>query len=108
MEQVPQRPLEGRRTRLGRPAEPVAGHARDDLGGEPDAAAREYGYPSPALPPRPDYTQVSDVEGELNGLMAYPRAVLKPDAARLKAAHDALIHDASRVTPRGARWRRLC
>ncbi|MGI5379809.1 PA14 domain-containing protein [Streptomyces sp. CA-251387] len=120
----------------------------------------EHGYPSPALPPRPDgeralvsgeygglglavpghawsvqqsyvdvdpatytddyltkldevralvcrggngavYTQISDVEGELNGLLTYDRAVLKPDAARLRAAHEALIHDASRVTPTG-------
>lgn len=120
----------------------------------------EHGYPSPALPPRPDgrralvsgeygglglavpghawsvqqsyvdvdpatytddylarldevralvcrgsngavYTQISDVEGELNGFLTYDRAVLKPDTARLKAAHEALIRDASRVTPAG-------
>jgi hypothetical protein len=120
----------------------------------------EHGYPSPALPPRPDgeralvtgeygglglavpghawsvqqsyvdvdpatytddylakldevralacrgsngavYTQISDVEGELNGLLTYDREVLKPDAARLKAAQEALIRDASRATPAG-------
>jgi hypothetical protein len=120
----------------------------------------EHGYPSPALPPRPDgeralvsgeygglglavpghawsvqqsyvdvdpatytedylakldevralvcrgsngavYTQIADVEGELNGFLTYDRAVLKPDTARLKAAHQALIRDASRVTPTG-------
>ncbi len=92
----------------------------------------EHGYPSPALPPRPDGervlvtgeysgsrtstsprrpvptttspswpTLISDVEGELNGLLAYDRAVLKPDAARLEAGHEALIRDASRVTPTG-------
>jgi len=120
----------------------------------------EHGYPSPALPPRPDgrralvsgeygglglavpghawsvqqsyvdvdpatytddyltkldevhalacrggngavYTQISDVEGELNGLLTYDRKVLKPDAARLKAAHEVLIRDASRATPAG-------
>ncbi|KDN76161.1 glycosyl hydrolase family 2 [Streptomyces olindensis] len=120
----------------------------------------EHGYPSPALPPRPDgqralvsgeygglglavpghawsvqqsyvdvdpatytedylekldevralvckgsngavYTQIADVEGELNGFLTYDRAVLKPDTARLRAAHEALIHDASRVTPTG-------
>ncbi|MFD5133069.1 PA14 domain-containing protein [Streptomyces olindensis] len=120
----------------------------------------EHGYPSPALPPRPDgqralvsgeygglglavpghawsvqqsyvdvdpatytedylekldevralvckgsngavYTQIVDVEGELNGFLTYDRAVLKPDTARLRAAHEALIHDASRVTPTG-------
>ncbi|MEV2211975.1 PA14 domain-containing protein [Streptomyces sp. NPDC050997] len=120
----------------------------------------EHGYPSPALPPRPDgrralvsgeygglglavpghawsvqqsyvdvdpatytddylakldevhalacrggngavYTQISDVEGELNGLLTYDRKVLKPDVARLKAAHEALIRDASRAAPAG-------
>jgi beta-galactosidase/beta-glucuronidase len=120
----------------------------------------EHGYPSPALPPRPDgkralvsgeygglglavpghawsvqqsyvdvdpsaytddylarlaevhqlackggngavYTQISDVEGELNGLLTYDRKVVKPDVQRLKAAHDALIHDASQPTPAG-------
>ncbi|GAA4084803.1 PA14 domain-containing protein [Streptomyces shaanxiensis] len=120
----------------------------------------EHGYPSPALPPRPDgeralvsgeygglglavpghawsvqmsyvdvdpatytddylarlaevralvcrggngavYTQISDVEGELNGFLTYDRAVLKPDTKRLKEAHEALIRDASRVTPTG-------
>ncbi|PZG99164.1 glycoside hydrolase family 2 [Streptomyces sp. NTH33] len=122
----------------------------------------EHGYPSPALPPRPDgeralvtgeygglglavpghawsvqqsyvdvdpatytddylakldevralacrgsngavYTQISDVEGELNGLVTYDREVLKPDAARLKAAQEALVRDASRATPAGCR-----
>ncbi|MET9901137.1 PA14 domain-containing protein [Streptomyces sp. NPDC006446] len=47
------------------------------------------------------YTQISDVEGELNGLVTYDRAVVKPDVKRLKAAHDALIHDASQPTPAG-------
>ncbi|MFD8734304.1 PA14 domain-containing protein [Streptomyces sp. NPDC059618] len=47
------------------------------------------------------YTQISDVEGELNGLITYDRRVVKPDVARLKAAHDALIHDASQATPAG-------
>jgi hypothetical protein len=47
------------------------------------------------------YTQIADVEGELNGFLTYDRAVLKPDTAKLKAAHEALIHDASRVTPTG-------
>ncbi|MFJ3641290.1 PA14 domain-containing protein [Streptomyces sp. NPDC090108] len=40
------------------------------------------------------YTQISDVEGELNGLMTYDRRVLKPDADRLRAAHRALIKGA--------------
>ncbi|MFG3256942.1 PA14 domain-containing protein [Streptomyces sp. NPDC048172] len=41
------------------------------------------------------YTQISDLEGELNGLMTYDRKVLKPDADRLKNAHEALIKGAS-------------
>ncbi|WKX06980.1 PA14 domain-containing protein [Streptomyces sp. NL15-2K] len=120
----------------------------------------EHGYPSPALPPRPDgrralvsgeygglglavpghawsvqqsyvdvdpatytddylakldevralvcrgsngavYTQISDVEGELNGLLTYDRKILKPDVRRLKAAHESLIRDASQVVPAG-------
>ncbi|MEV6587484.1 PA14 domain-containing protein [Streptomyces acidicola] len=120
----------------------------------------EHGYPSPALPPRPDgeralvsgeygglglavpghawsvqqsyvdvdpatytddyltkldevralacrgsngavYTQITDVEGELNGFLTYDRAVMKPDVGRLRAAHEALIRDASRAVPEG-------
>ncbi|MFI5756348.1 PA14 domain-containing protein [Streptomyces sp. NPDC051569] len=41
------------------------------------------------------YTQITDVEGELNGLVTYDRRIVKPDVRRLKAAHDALIRDAS-------------
>ncbi|GAA5029650.1 PA14 domain-containing protein [Streptomyces siamensis] len=47
------------------------------------------------------YTQISDVEGELNGLMTYDRRVVKPDVARVRAAHEALIRDASRAAPEG-------
>ncbi|GHF78654.1 PA14 domain-containing protein [Streptomyces thermodiastaticus] len=47
------------------------------------------------------YTQISDVEGELNGLLTYDRAVLKPDVDRVRAAQRALIRDASRATPAG-------
>ncbi|MEV8564519.1 PA14 domain-containing protein [Streptomyces sp. NPDC051322] len=47
------------------------------------------------------YTQISDVEGELNGLMTYDRKVVKPDVKRVKAAQDALIHDASQATVAG-------
>ncbi|MFI1330889.1 PA14 domain-containing protein [Streptomyces sp. NPDC020845] len=45
------------------------------------------------------YTQITDVEGELNGLLTYDRKVTKPDIRRLKAAHEALIDDVSRATP---------
>ncbi|MFE2579621.1 PA14 domain-containing protein [Streptomyces sp. NPDC059378] len=47
------------------------------------------------------YTQISDVEGELNGLLTYDRKVVKPDVERLGAAQRALIADASRATPAG-------
>lgn len=47
------------------------------------------------------YTQISDVEGELNGLLTYDRAVLKPDVDRVRAAQQALVRDASRATPAG-------
>ncbi|GAA3903339.1 PA14 domain-containing protein [Streptomyces lannensis] len=47
------------------------------------------------------YTQISDVEGELNGLLTYDRKVVKPDVARVKAAQEALIDDASRPVPAG-------
>ncbi|QUW77738.1 glycoside hydrolase family 2 [Streptomyces mirabilis] len=47
------------------------------------------------------YTQISDVEGELNGLLTYDRKVVKPDVGRLRAAHESLIADASRATPTG-------
>ncbi|WP_119287658.1 PA14 domain-containing protein [Streptomyces sp. YIM 130001] len=41
------------------------------------------------------YTQITDLEGELNGLLTYDRKVMKPDVDRLKAAHDALIKEAA-------------
>ncbi|MGI5351381.1 PA14 domain-containing protein [Streptomyces sp. CA-250714] len=41
------------------------------------------------------YTQITDLEGELNGLLTYDREVVKPDVARLKAAHRALIEGAA-------------
>ncbi|MFF1395061.1 PA14 domain-containing protein [Streptomyces sp. NPDC058287] len=47
------------------------------------------------------YTQISDVEGELNGLVTYDRKVVKPDVKRVKAAQDTLIRDASQATVAG-------
>ncbi|MDT0433460.1 MULTISPECIES: PA14 domain-containing protein [Streptomyces] len=47
------------------------------------------------------YTQISDVEGELNGLVTYDRKVVKPDVKRIRAAQRALIDDASRAEPAG-------
>ncbi len=37
------------------------------------------------------YTQTTDVEGEVNGLMTYDRKVVKYDAARLAELHRRLI-----------------
>jgi hypothetical protein len=47
------------------------------------------------------YTQITDVEGELNGVITYDRKVVKPDVRRLAAAQRSLIADASRATPAG-------
>ncbi|MBD3008796.1 glycoside hydrolase family 2 [Streptomyces sp. 5-10] len=41
------------------------------------------------------YTQITDVEGELNGLLTYDRKEIKPDVERLRQAHQALIRDAA-------------
>ncbi|MGW7615853.1 PA14 domain-containing protein [Streptomyces antimycoticus] len=41
------------------------------------------------------YTQITDVEGELNGLLTYDRKEIKPDVERLRRAHQALIRDAA-------------
>ena len=38
------------------------------------------------------YTQTTDVEIEINGLLTYDRKVLKYDAAKLKAAHEKIIN----------------
>lgn len=37
------------------------------------------------------YTQITDLEGELNGLLTYDRRVNKADPERLRTAHEALI-----------------
>ncbi|MEV3856326.1 PA14 domain-containing protein [Streptomyces sp. NPDC050095] len=44
------------------------------------------------------YTQISDVEGELNGLLTYDRRVVKPDVRRVHDAQQTLIRDASQAT----------
>lgn len=41
------------------------------------------------------YTQTTDIEHEINGLMTYDRKVLKYNPAVLKAAHEAIIRRAS-------------
>ena len=60
------------------------------------------------------YTQTTDVEGEINGLVSYDRRVIKYDTAALKAAHEKVIKAArdgavkTRVTenlsPRCGEW----
>ncbi|MFJ2497351.1 PA14 domain-containing protein [Streptomyces sp. NPDC087539] len=47
------------------------------------------------------YTQISDVEGELNGLLTYDRRIVKPDVGRIRAAQDALVRDASKPVVAG-------
>ena len=42
------------------------------------------------------YTQTTDVEGEVNGLMTYDRKVVKFDAAKLAEWHRRIISAAGR------------
>lgn len=44
------------------------------------------------------YTQVSDVEDEVNGLFTYDRAALKPDAAVVRAVNEALEAEFEKIT----------
>jgi len=37
------------------------------------------------------YTEITDLEGELNGFLTYDRQIVKVDQARVRAAHQALI-----------------
>ena len=48
------------------------------------------------------YTQTTDVEGEINGLMTYDRKVIKIPAKRLAKMHQVLFQDAPPVTSNGA------
>lgn len=41
------------------------------------------------------YTQTTDVEGEVNGLMTYDRKVIKINEAKVKAANEAVIQSLS-------------
>ena len=45
------------------------------------------------------YTQITDVETELNGLLTYDRALLKLDAAAITAANQQLIADSLKLNP---------
>ena len=47
------------------------------------------------------YTQTTDVELEINGLMTYDRKVLKYDAPALKAAHDQVVKTALATAAKG-------
>ena len=46
------------------------------------------------------YTQVSDVEDEVNGLFTYDRTALKPDASAVRSCNAALAAEFARVTER--------
>jgi hypothetical protein len=48
------------------------------------------------------YTEITDLEGELNGFVTYDRQVVKMDQARVRAANQALV-TASRALPSTAR-----
>ncbi|MEV6423898.1 AbfB domain-containing protein [Streptomyces sp. NPDC051662] len=45
------------------------------------------------------YTEITDVENEVNGLLTYDRQVVKVDAARVKAANQALIQASRTPAP---------
>ena len=44
------------------------------------------------------YTQLTDVEDEVNGLFTYDRTELKPDAAAIRSVNAALAAEFARVT----------
>jgi hypothetical protein len=46
------------------------------------------------------YTQITDVEIEVNGLMTYDREILKLDEAQIRAAHEQLYQALPSLTPR--------
>ncbi|WP_433533299.1 AbfB domain-containing protein [Micromonospora sp. CA-263727] len=46
------------------------------------------------------YTEITDLEGELNGFLTYDRRVVKMDEARVRAANQALINASRSITPR--------
>ena len=48
----------------------------------------QFPHSSPAA--LASYTQVSDVEDEVNGLFTYDRAAIKPDPAAVRAVNQAL------------------
>lgn len=83
----------------------VAGHAfsRKDFGYRRFRTAEEFGfalqdlYVRQIIPAKAQglsatvYTQLSDVEDELNGLVTYDRAVVKMDVEAMRALNDALL-----------------
>ena len=83
----------------------VAGHAfsRKDFGYRRFRTAEEFGfalqdlYVRQIIPSKAQglsatvYTQLSDVEDELNGLVTYDRAVVKMDVEAMRALNDALL-----------------
>ncbi|GIJ78655.1 Glycosyl hydrolases family 2 [Micromonospora phaseoli] len=46
------------------------------------------------------YTEITDLEGELNGFLSYDRRVVKMDEARVRAANLALVHASRSISPR--------
>jgi hypothetical protein len=47
------------------------------------------------------YTEITDVENEVNGLLTYDRAVMKPDVVQVRAAHDSLIAASRELNSQG-------
>ncbi|WNG38745.1 beta-galactosidase [Archangium violaceum] len=47
------------------------------------------------------YTEITDVENEINGILTYDRVVMKPDVAQVRAVHDNLIAASRQLNNQG-------
>ncbi|MEZ5395532.1 MAG: glycoside hydrolase family 2 TIM barrel-domain containing protein [Bryobacterales bacterium] len=65
-------------------------HSRDELATQYEKVVGEVVGPISRGLAAAIYTQTTDVEGEVNGLMTYDRDMVKFDAAKLRAIHDKL------------------
>ncbi|MDC0707513.1 AbfB domain-containing protein [Stigmatella sp. ncwal1] len=47
------------------------------------------------------YTEITDVENEINGMLTYDRVIMKPNVAQVRAAHDSLIAASRQLNNQG-------
>ncbi|SEK80760.1 Glycosyl hydrolases family 2, TIM barrel domain [Stigmatella aurantiaca] len=47
------------------------------------------------------YTEITDVENEINGMLTYDRVIMKPNVAQVRAAHDSLIAASRQLNSQG-------